>query len=169
MLKSNDFLRGHVRAFVSLGSNLGDKKANLKRAVELLRKEEGLDIKGVSSFYRTAPMGPVPQDWFVNSVLEAMVELAPRELLNILLDIERKMGRIRDIRWGPRLIDLDLLLYGDFFINERDLIVPHPRMHERAFMIIPLSELDPDLRIPGLKNVSVLAAELSSQDVQKIS
>ena len=169
MSKNEDLLAGHVRAFISLGSNLGDKKANLGRAVELLRKVEGLAIKGVSSFYRTAPVGPIQQDWFVNNVLEVMVKLTPRELLDVLLVIERKMGRVRDNRWGPRLIDLDLLLYGDFFINEHDLIVPHPRMSERAFVIIPLAELDPDLYIPGLKNVSVLAAELAFQDVQKIS
>ncbi|HAU31885.1 MAG TPA: 2-amino-4-hydroxy-6-hydroxymethyldihydropteridine diphosphokinase [Desulfotomaculum sp.] len=162
-------MTGRVRTFISLGSNLGDKKANLERAVELLRKEEGLNIKGVSSYYRTAPVGPVQQDWFINNVLEAMVKLTPRELLNVILDIERKMGRVRDIKWGPRLIDLDLLLYGDILINEHDLIIPHPRMRERAFVIIPLAELDPDLYIPGLKNVSVLAAELAFQDVQKIS
>jgi len=164
-----DPLAGHVRAFVSLGSNLGDKKANLERAMQLLSKVEGLVIKGVSSFYRTAPVGPVQQDWFVNNVLELMVKLKPRELLNVLLAIERKMGRVHDIRWGPRLIDLDLLLYGDNLINEKDLIVPHPRMSERAFVIIPLDELDPDLYIPGLEYVTILAAELVFQDVQKIS
>lgn len=169
MSENKDLLTGRVRVFISLGSNLGDKRANLERAVELLSKEEGLYIKGVSSFYRTAPVGPVQQDWFVNNVLEAMVVLAPRELLNVLLSIERKMGRVRDIQWGPRLIDLDLLLYGDIFINERDLIIPHPRMRERAFVIMPLAELDPDLCIPGLKNVSDLAAELAFQDVQKLS
>ncbi|KUK54516.1 MAG: 7,8-dihydro-6-hydroxymethylpterin-pyrophosphokinase [Desulfotomaculum sp. 46_296] len=169
MIKGKDPITGRVRTFISLGSNLGDKKANLERAVELLRKEEGLNIKGVSSYYRTAPVGPVQQDWFINNVLEAMVKLTPRELLNVILDIERKMGRVRDIKWGPRLIDLDLLLYGDILINEHDLIIPHPRMRERAFVIIPLAELDPDLYIPGLKNVSVLAAELAFQDVQKIS
>jgi len=169
LIKGKDPITGRVRTFISLGSNLGDKKANLERAVELLRKEEGLNIKGVSSYYRTAPVGPVQQDWFINNVLEAMVKLTPRELLNVILDIERKMGRVRDIKWGPRLIDLDLLLYGDILINEHDLIIPHPRMRERAFVIIPLAELDPDLYIPGLKNVSVLAAELAFQDVQKIS
>ncbi len=169
MSKNNDSPAGCDRAFISLGSNLGDKKANIERAVELLSKVEGLDIKAVSSFYRTAPMGPVQQDWFINSVLEMMVKLAPRELLDVLLTIEKKMGRERDIRWGPRLIDLDILLYGDNSINEPDLVIPHPRMFERAFVIIPLAELDPELRIPGLKNVSILAAELAFQDVQKIS
>ncbi|HAG10654.1 MAG TPA: 2-amino-4-hydroxy-6-hydroxymethyldihydropteridine diphosphokinase [Desulfotomaculum sp.] len=169
MSKNDGSLAGRVRAFISLGSNLGDKRANLERAVELLSKVEGLDIKAVSSFYRTLPVGPVQQDWFINNVLELMVELTPRELLNVLLIIEKKMGRERDIRWGPRLIDLDILLYGDTSINEPDLVIPHPRMFERAFMIIPLAELDPELCLPGLKNVSILAAELAFQDVQKIS
>jgi len=158
-----------VQAFIGLGSNLGDKKANLETAISWLSKEERIDVKKRASYYRTAPLGYAEQDWFVNTVVEIETTLSPAELLAVLLSIEERMGRVRGIRWGPRLIDLDLLLYGDAKINAPDLVVPHPRMTRRAFVIIPLAELSPDLYLRGHGKAIHLSAELSRiQEVYKM-
>jgi 2-amino-4-hydroxy-6-hydroxymethyldihydropteridine diphosphokinase len=147
-------------AFVGIGSNLGDREANLRRAIELLSAEEGIEIAAVSEIRETDPVGPVEQGQFLNGAVLVETDLAPRELLARLLDIERRMGRVRSERFGPRTIDLDLLLYGNEIVDEPGLTVPHPRLHERRFALEPLAELDPGLTIPGLGPISALLAEL---------
>jgi 2-amino-4-hydroxy-6-hydroxymethyldihydropteridine diphosphokinase len=147
-------------AFVGIGSNLGGREAHLRRAIELLSAEEGIEIAAVSEIRETDPVGPVEQGQFLNGAVRVETDLAPRELLARLLDIERRMGRVRRERFGPRTIDLDLLLYGNETVDEPGLTVPHPRLHERRFALEPLAELDPSLTIPGLGPISALLAEL---------
>ncbi|MDQ4029733.1 MAG: 2-amino-4-hydroxy-6-hydroxymethyldihydropteridine diphosphokinase [Actinomycetota bacterium] len=134
-----------TRAYVGLGANLGDRESTIRRAVELLP-----DVAAVSTLRETDPVGYLDQPSFLNGVAALETELPPRELLERLLDVERALGRTREgPRFGPRTIDLDLLLYGETEIDEPGLTLPHPRMHERRFVLEPLAELDPALVIPG--------------------
>lgn len=139
-----------MRAYVGLGSNLGEREATLWKALEGLGATEGIEVLAVSSFRETDPVGVVDQPRFVNAAAALETSLSPRELLERLLDVERSLGRDRAVeeRWGPRTLDLDLLLYGGESIDEPGLEVPHPRLTERAFVLEPLLELDPDLRLP---------------------
>jgi 2-amino-4-hydroxy-6-hydroxymethyldihydropteridine diphosphokinase len=149
------------RAYVGLGANLGDRERTLRRALELLRADPGIAVAAVSSFRETDPVGYADQPRFVNAVAALDTELAPRELLERLLSTERSLGRVRQgPRFGPRTIDLDLLLYGDQVLDEPGLRVPHPRLAERRFVLEPLAELDPELDVPGHGRVSALLAEL---------
>jgi 2-amino-4-hydroxy-6-hydroxymethyldihydropteridine diphosphokinase len=147
-------------AFVGIGSNLGDREGNLRQAVELLSAEDGIDVVVVSEIRETEPVGPVEQGPFLNGAVRIETNLDPRELLERLLAVEQRLGRLRRERWGPRTIDLDLLLYGDNVVNEPGLTVPHPRLHERRFALEPLSDLAPSLEIPGKGPISALLAEL---------
>ena len=135
---------------MGLGSNLGEREATLWKALEGLGATEGIEVVAVSSFRETDPVGVVDQPRFVNAAVALETSLRPRELLERLLDVERSLGRDRAVeeRWGPRTVDLDLLLYGGESIDEPGLEVPHPRLAERAFVLEPLLELDPDLRLP---------------------
>jgi|SRR4029453_17648683 2-amino-4-hydroxy-6-hydroxymethyldihydropteridine diphosphokinase len=137
-------------AYVGLGSNLGDRNETLRQAVEALAGSEGVSIVRVSSFRETSPVGKVDQPPFVNAAAALETDLEPRELLERLLEVERALGRdrSREERWGPRKVDLDLLLYGGETIDEPGLEVPHPRLAERAFVLEPLLELDPELQLP---------------------
>ncbi|MGA8097123.1 MAG: 2-amino-4-hydroxy-6-hydroxymethyldihydropteridine diphosphokinase [Candidatus Cybelea sp.] len=128
------------RAYIGLGTNLGDRVANLERAMEAVATFGTLLAK--SSLYRTAPWGNLAQPWFLNAVVLLKTELAPRELLDRLRGAEQRLGRTARERWGPREIDLDLLLYDDLEIDEPDLRVPHPQLRERAFVLVPLAEID---------------------------
>jgi len=147
-------------AFVGIGSNLGDREDNLRLAVELLSAEDGVDVTAVSEIRETEPVGPVEQGPFLNGAVRIETELGPRELLERLLAVEQRLGRVREERWGPRTIDLDLLLYGDEAVDEPGLTVPHPRLHERRFVLEPLADLAPSLEIPGRGPISALLAEL---------
>jgi 2-amino-4-hydroxy-6-hydroxymethyldihydropteridine diphosphokinase len=147
-------------AFVGIGSNLGDREGNLRQAVELLSAEDGIDVVALSEIRETDPVGPVEQGPFLNGAVRIETDLAPRELLERLLAVEERLGRVRRERWGPRTIDLDLLLYGDDVVDEPGLTVPHPRLHERRFALEPLSDLAPSLEIPGKGPISALLAEL---------
>jgi 2-amino-4-hydroxy-6-hydroxymethyldihydropteridine diphosphokinase len=150
-----------ARAYVGLGANLGEREATLRRSVELLAAEEGIDVVAVSRLRDTDPVGVVDQPRFLNGAVALETALSPRELLAALLRVERELGRVRGgARWGPRTVDLDLLAYGDEEIDEPGLHVPHPRLHERRFALEPLAELDPGLRIPGLGTVSDLLRAL---------
>jgi 2-amino-4-hydroxy-6-hydroxymethyldihydropteridine diphosphokinase len=150
-----------VRAYVGLGANLGDREVTLARALELLGARPGVEVVAVSSLRETDPVGYLDQPRFVNAAATLETELAPRELLETLLEVERELGRTRDgPRFGPRTIDLDLLLYGDETLDERGLEVPHPRLHERRFVLEPLAEIAPGLIVPGLGPVERLLAEL---------
>jgi 2-amino-4-hydroxy-6-hydroxymethyldihydropteridine diphosphokinase len=144
-----------TRAYVALGSNLGDREATLRRAAELI------GARRLSAIRETEPWGNTDQPRFLNAVAELETDEEPRALLAHLLDVERALGRTRDgTRYGPRTIDLDLLLYGDAVIAEPGLEVPHPRMHERRFVLEPLAELNPDLEVPGWGSVEALLARL---------
>jgi len=149
-----------IRAYVGLGANLGPREETLRRAVELIDRTPGVDVLAVSELRETEPVGAVDQPPFLNGAVALETSLSARELLDLLLDVERELGRVRNERWGPRLVDLDLLLYGAETIDEPGLRVPHPRLHERRFALEPLAELDPDLVIPGRGRVSALVAAL---------
>ena len=147
-------------AYVGLGANLGRREETLQRAVRLLRETDSVDVLAVSTLRETEPVGVVDQPAFLNGAVEVRTALSARELLEVLLEIERSLGRVRGERWGPRLIDLDLLVYGHDVVDEPGLHVPHPRVHERRFALEPLAELDPELEVPGRGKVSALLAEL---------
>jgi 2-amino-4-hydroxy-6-hydroxymethyldihydropteridine diphosphokinase len=151
-----------ARAYVGLGANLGPREATLLRAVDLIAATPGIEVLELSSFVETEPVGVVDQPEFVNGAVALETSLSPRELLDALLDVERELGRVREEgeRWGPRVIDLDLLLYGGEVVDEPGLTVPHPRLHERRFALEPLVELEPGLEIPGRGSVSAALAEL---------
>jgi 2-amino-4-hydroxy-6-hydroxymethyldihydropteridine diphosphokinase len=147
-------------AFIGIGSNLGDREATLRRAIELLAAEDGIEVVAVSELRETEPVGPVEQGPFLNGAVRLATELPPRELLERLLAIEQRLGRVRKERFGPRTIDLDLLLVGEQVIDEPGLTIPHPRLHERPFALAPVAELAPDLVIPGRGPISALLAKL---------
>ena len=154
-----------MRAFVGLGSNLGDREQTLRRAVDELGRLPQTKVRGVSELRDTAPVGYVDQPRFLNGAAELETRLSPRELLDQLLRIERDLGRDRTQSppHGPRTIDLDLLLYGDERIDEPGLQVPHPRLHERAFVLEPLFDLNPGLFVPGRGPLQALLAGLDSE------
>jgi 2-amino-4-hydroxy-6-hydroxymethyldihydropteridine diphosphokinase len=144
-------------AYVGLGANLGDRKGSILRAAELI------GARRLSTIRETEPWGLVDQPPFLNAVAEVETDLAPQALLVRLLEVERDLGRVRDgERWGPRAIDLDLLLYGTETIDEPGLRVPHPRLHERLFVLEPLAELAPELDVAGRGDVGSLLARLQS-------
>jgi 2-amino-4-hydroxy-6-hydroxymethyldihydropteridine diphosphokinase len=147
-------------AYVGLGANLGAREVTLQRAVELLADADGVDVVAQSQLRETEPVGVVDQPLFLNGAVQVETTLTPRALLDTLLEVERALGRVRDERWGPRKLDLDLLVYGDVIVDEPGLRVPHPRLHERVFALEPLAELDPELEIPGVGKVSDALAAL---------
>ena len=152
-----------TRAYVGLGANLGDRAAMLRAAFEQLAAEPDIDVVAVSGFRETNPVGIVDQPRFVNAAAAVETELPARELLDRLLAIELRFGRTRaGPRFGPRTIDLDLLLYGNEKIAEPGLRVPHPRLHERLFALEPLAELDPQLVVPGRGPLAGIIAGLQS-------
>jgi len=157
------------RVFIGLGANLGNKEINLKTAVNFLKKVKGFRVIKIAPLYSSAPWGYREQEWFLNTVLEAETALPPRELLSILLHIEKKMGRVRGKQWGPRIIDLDLLIYDNLIINEPDLVIPHPYLAERPFVLAPLADLNPDLLIPGYGRVAELMNKLGGHELEKLS
>jgi 2-amino-4-hydroxy-6-hydroxymethyldihydropteridine diphosphokinase len=136
-----------AEAYIAFGSNVGDRRANMREARTLLAKHA--EILTASSVYSTEPVGYLDQGWYLNAVVKVRTELTPREMLNALQAIERTLGRERRIRNGPRTIDLDILLWGDTVVTEDGLTIPHPRAHERLFVMAPWAEIAPDLVIPG--------------------
>jgi 2-amino-4-hydroxy-6-hydroxymethyldihydropteridine diphosphokinase len=150
-----------MRAYIGLGSNLGAREDYLNRAIDLLRDDPAIEVVALSSLRETDPVGIVDQPRFLNGVAELETALGARELLGRLLAVEQELGRSRDgPRFGPRTIDLDLLVYGDEVIDEPGLTVPHPRLDERLFVLEPLHELAPDLVVPGRGRVSDLLVSL---------
>ena len=149
-------------AYVALGSNLGDKEANLRRALELVQ-QRGVEVVKTSSFICTEPYGVTDQPQFLNGVCEVRTSLAPLALLHTLLEIEQEMGRVRLRHWGERNIDLDLLLYEDVVMDTPELILPHPDMQNRDFVLLPLAEIAPEIIHPTLqKTISELVISLSA-------
>jgi 2-amino-4-hydroxy-6-hydroxymethyldihydropteridine diphosphokinase len=150
-----------ARAYVGLGANLGDREATIRQALELLAGEDGIEVLAVSTLRETDPVGVEDQPRFLNGAAALETTLRPGALLEVLLGVERVLGRVRDgVRFGPRTIDLDLLLYDDETVDDLGLTVPHPRLHERRFALEPLAELAPGLAIPGRGRVSDLLARL---------
>jgi 2-amino-4-hydroxy-6-hydroxymethyldihydropteridine diphosphokinase len=154
-----------VIAYIGLGANLGDPVAQLRLALAGLAALEEMEVQQVSTFYRNPPLGPKGQPWYVNAVAQVRTRLSPEELLRALRCLEADLGRVRGERWGPRIIDLDLLLYDGESIETPELTVPHPEMHLRAFVLAPLAEIAPEAWHPGLnKNAAQLLAELNPAD-----
>lgn len=146
-------------AYLGLGANLGDRLTNLQEAVRKLAAQRGVTVLRSSRVYETDPVGGPPQPSFLNAVVEISTELDPRELLAICAGIEQALGRERSERWGPRTIDIDILLYDDLTVDDHDLVVPHPRMHERGFVLAPLAELVPDPPLPGGRRLATVSTE----------
>jgi len=157
-----------VRAFIGLGANLGDPESQVRRAVAALADLPRTRLLASSSLYRSAPVGVGPQPDFVNAVAQVETGLPARDLLEELLTAEARAGRERPAPGAARTLDLDLLLYGDELIDEPGLVVPHPRMHERAFVLLPLAEIAADAVIPRKGGVKTLLAACRNQKISKI-
>jgi 2-amino-4-hydroxy-6-hydroxymethyldihydropteridine diphosphokinase len=158
------------RVFLLLGTNVGDRFRNLLVAKDLLEITAG-KIINASSIYETAAWGKTDQSSFLNEVIEVSTVQSPFELLSTILEIEQKMGRLREMKWGPRIIDVDLLLYEEVIIKSENLIVPHPELHKRRFTLVPLAEIAPDLIHPVLqKKFSELLSQCEDKlPVKKVS
>ena len=157
-----------TKAFIGLGANHGDPEAQVRRALLALAGLPGTRLVAASSLYRSAPVGYTVQPDFVNAVAQVETRLGAGALLRELLATEARFGRARQFPNAPRTLDLDLLLYGDRVISEPGLIVPHPRMHERAFVLAPLAEIAPDIAIPGKGRAGALLAARVDQKIEKI-
>ena len=139
--------------YLGLGSNLGDRLANLQRAVDLLSDEPGVEVVASSRVWETDPVGGPEQPDYLNAVVRIETDLVPEEILGVCHRVEEALERVREVRWGPRTIDLDVLLFDDVSIDSPTLTVPHPRMLKRAFVLLPLLELDPDPVLPDGRRV----------------
>lgn len=154
-----------ARAVIALGANLGDARAALTGAVAALRELSALELLAESSIYSTAPIGGVEQADYLNAVVIADTSLGPDELLEALQAIENAWHRTREVRWGPRTLDLDLIDYEGVTSADPNLTLPHPRAHERAFVLVPWQEADPQAELPGLGPVSALIGSLGHQEI----
>lgn len=161
-------MSGGVRFAIALGSNLGDSRAILADAVERLAALPGVAVDAVSALYRTAPVGGVVQDDFLNAVAVGRTTLPAEALLAACHAIEAAHRRTREVRWGPRTLDLDLLALGDERRDDPALTLPHPRAHERAFVLLPWLDADPDAVLPGRGRVADLAAGIASDGVRRL-
>jgi 2-amino-4-hydroxy-6-hydroxymethyldihydropteridine diphosphokinase len=157
-----------ARAVIGLGANLGDPVAQLRAAIAAIGRLAETRVVATSSFYRTAPVGYAAQPDFVNAAVSIETTLAPRALLDGLKSIELAAGRARTFKGAPRTLDLDILLFDDLVRHEAGLTIPHPRMHERAFALAPLVEIEPDAVIPGRGRAADLLAQCAGQDVQRV-
>ena len=137
-------------AYVGIGSNIGDRHQNCLKATQMMREIPGSELLAISGWYLTRPVGVVGQEWYVNGVASLWTSVSARELLGHLFRIESHMGRVRSERWDPRIIDLDILLFGNDIIDSKDLKVPHPLMHIRRFVLVPLAQLAPNMIHPSL-------------------
>ena len=156
------------RAYLGIGGNIGNVKENIEEALKILQEDNNMKLLKISSYYETAPIGYEQQEWFLNIVVEIETKLTPYELLAFCNKVENQLKRERLIRWGPRTIDIDILLYEGFESNEAKLIVPHPRMQERAFVMIPLLEIAPDLNIKG-QSLKEISNNINNQEIRKLT
>ena len=155
-------------AIIAIGSNLGTPKKNCIEAIDIISSSPGIKTISKSSFYQTAPVGNTEQNWFINSVIKISTQLNPDILLAVLLEIESKMGRIRKEKWGPRIIDLDLLFYDNLIIKQKDLTLPHPEIQKRNFVLQPLNEIEGNFIHPSLnKSINTLLKESKDNSVVK--
>jgi len=158
-----------VVAYVGLGANLGEPRQQLQEAISRLHAAEEIEVVRASSFYRTPPLGPPGQSWYINAVIQVRTRLTPEELLRVLHRVEEDLGRVRRERWGPRLIDLDLLLYNGVILSGLDLCLPHPEMHRRSFVLVPLAEIAPQAWHPALEETAAeLLAKLDPSDRESV-
>ena len=157
-------------AFIAIGSNMESPAANCRRAMDRLGDSPGMTLLARSSLYRSEPFGKTDQDWFVNAVVRIDTSLSPEELLMACLSIEQEMGRSRSEKWGPRIIDLDILFYDDLILKLEGLEIPHPGIPERSFVLVPMNEIAPDYTHPQLKKpVKTLLEEIENpQQVQRM-
>jgi len=151
-----------MRSFIGLGSNVGDRAENLRQAIRALQATPGIELAQVSSMYETEPVGGPAQPDYLNAVVEIDTQLGPRAIFEACMTIEHALGRDRatEEHWGPRVIDLDVLTCGDLVVSDPDLEIPHPRITERAFVLVPFSEIAPYIDIPGLGRVHDLEERL---------
>jgi 2-amino-4-hydroxy-6-hydroxymethyldihydropteridine diphosphokinase len=157
-----------VISYLSLGSNLGNKRTNLKRAVTFINEHPQIKLIAQSSVYETKPVGYRKQPDFLNLVIKIETTLSPQQLWQVVQKIEKKIGRKPTVRWGPRLIDIDILLYNDLTLTQPDLEIPHPELEKRAFVLIPLQEIAPGIRLPSGNNLASLIKNLPKQGVKRI-
>lgn len=158
-----------ITAYIGLGSNLDDPAAQVEQAIGELAKLDGVALQRRSSLYRNPPLGDIEQPDFVNAAAEICTSLTALELLESLQKIETRHGRQRNRRWGPRTLDLDILLFGEQILTEGNLVVPHPHLHERAFVLIPLMEINREINVPGMGRVSDLSEAVDSKYLERIS
>ena len=155
-------------SYLGIGGNIGDTKANIKDTIEFLKDNENIKVTRLSSLYETEPVGFTDQDWFLNIVVEVKTSLKPFELLKYCQQIENELKRERTIRWGPRTIDVDILLYEDYSSDSEILTVPHPRMTQRAFAMVPLYEINKNLIINGQK-IKDIVSNLKGEEIKKVN
>lgn len=155
------------RVYLSLGGNLGDPAKSMGAALRLLDADARVSVIGVSSLYRTPPWGKLDQPDFLNAAAELSTSLEPHGLLDLCLEIERQLKRVREERWGPRLVDLDILTFGERTIHDAGLDVPHPRMLDRAFVLVPLAEIAPDL-VVGQTTLAQRLAQIDNSGIEKL-
>jgi 2-amino-4-hydroxy-6-hydroxymethyldihydropteridine diphosphokinase len=158
---------GMSEAWIALGGNLGDREDHFAHAIKLLGDHSGVSIERGSPVYETPPIGPAGQERYWNAVIEVKTSLDPAYLLASCLEVERKLGRMRDVRWGPRTIDLDVLLFGELVVDDPELTLPHPRLHERAFALRPLADLVPRKSLGG-KTVIQWLGEVSEDGMVRV-
>jgi 2-amino-4-hydroxy-6-hydroxymethyldihydropteridine diphosphokinase len=158
-------------AYIGIGSNVGDSQRNCHEAIERIGASDGCRVISASAFYLTEPVGNKNQEWYVNGVVSISTAMRARDLLNALLQVEANMGRVRTVKWGPRIIDLDILLFGQDIIDEIDLKIPHPMMHLRKFVMAPVAEIAPEIIHPVLgKTMTELLMEIAenSQVIKRL-
>ncbi len=159
-----------IACYLGLGSNLGPRKSNLLNAIKILEKDSGIRVRKVSSIYESSPLGPSKRN-YLNCAARIQTIYSPKFLLSVLKKVEKKMGRKKTVRWGPRVIDCDILTYGELKMKTSSLTIPHPEIQNRKFVLRPLSELKPNLTIPGLKEpVAKIYAKIkkTNQKLKKI-
>ena len=154
--------------YLGLGSNIGDRMHNLLQACATLQQHAAITLKAVSSLYKTDPVGVIEQDWFLNAVACLHTTLDPTALLNVTQATELCLGRVPTFRWGPRSIDIDILLHDELEVRTPELTIPHALLHERAFVLVPLHELAPNLSLPSGESVRNILATLSTDGVQRL-
>lgn len=151
------------KCFLSIGSNLGNRKYYLDGAVKKMENSTFMDVLNISPYYETEPVGIKEQPRFLNAVVEVETNLTPQEVLSFIKETEKEFDRVREEKWAPRTLDIDILLFDDSKIIEKDLVIPHPYLEDRAFVLIPLESIAPDLRLPSGKDVNTAIQELEEE------
>lgn len=158
-----------MKVYIGLGSNLNDPQSQLKKAIISLEMVPSTIVVRTSSFYKSKPVGPQDQPDYINAVVELDTELSAQVLMDYLRGIENRQGRVREQKWGPRTLDLDILLYGDEIIHGDNLDIPHVEMHKRGFVLVPLYEISPDCMIPGMGSVQTLLQQVNTDDLMVVA